>query len=153
MLNPIKSGVNENLARPSINSKPLEKAEAMAIFARRLFDYYHQQELAANPEIFLTGVVELFCGYPHEVVCKAVSPMGLPSRHKFPPRLSEIKEYLDERMEPIWREQERDRHREPSTPALPAPKLTRRAYTYSEFLEMAERGEVKSPPIGRFEDR
>lgn len=81
----------------SKNSERLEKVrQQMAIFASRLFNFYHGQELAANPEIFLAGVVQLFTHYPAEIVERAVSPVfGLPSKHKFPPRISEIKEFLD----------------------------------------------------------
>lgn len=68
----------------------------MAMYASRLFDFYHTQELSANPETFLTGVIELFSNYPMPIVAKAVSPVfGLPAKFKFPPRIAEIKEFLD----------------------------------------------------------
>ena len=52
-------------------------------------------------EIFLAGVVEVFCNYPLPVVARAVSPVfGIPRRHKFPPRLSEIVDWLEEDMAP-----------------------------------------------------
>lgn len=100
----------------------------MAVFADRLFRFYHTQELAADPQIFLAGVVELFCNYPHEIVERSVSPVfGMPAKFKFPPRLSEIKEFLDEKMGPIRREQARPK-------ALPKPEVDRsQRPTYDEL--------------------
>lgn len=152
MWKPIENDANGNHAKPLPNSVPLEKAEKMAILAERLFGYYHEQELAADVKSFLTAVVKLFCLYPHEIVYAATSELGLVTRHKFPPRLSEIKEYLDERMAPIWREEERRRNLLPRDPELlPAPAPKTKRYSYGEFLAMAERGEVKPRPVGRFE--
>lgn len=102
----------------------------MAIFASRLFNFYHGQELAADPEIFLAGVVQLFEHYPSDIVEKAVSPVfGLPAKFKFPPRISEIREFLDDLMGPILREEARARNVfEP----LPPPDRTNRP-TYEEL--------------------
>ncbi len=136
----IKTGENASLEKPSISSGRLEKAERMAIFAQRLFSFYHEQELAANPEIFLAGVVELFCNYPSEVVERAISPaFGLPAKFKFPPRLAEIKEFLDE-LNP--------KQSQRSYPILPRdsplPKFERKPQHVSY-------GEFPSRPIGVFE--
>jgi hypothetical protein len=85
--------------------------------ANRLFEFYHGQELAANPETFLAGVVELFCHYPLEIIRKAASPVfGLPAKFKFPPRISEIREFLEKEMEPIYRARSRPK-------ALPSPQV------------------------------
>ena len=101
------------------------------MLAERLFSFYHAQELSANPEIFLAGVVEVFCNYPLPVVARAVSPVfGIPRRHKFPPRLSEIVDWLEEDMAPLRREQERQERRL----ALPSPEIDRsKRLSYDEL--------------------
>ncbi len=136
---PIKSDENGNPERPSINSGNLGRAEQMAIFAQRLFSFYHEQELAANPEIFLAGVVELFCNYPPRIVERAISPaFGLPAKFKFPPRIAEIREFLEEKMAPIRREdtrrQVRERMREEWGKYLLSPPRSQRP-TYDELNE------------------
>jgi len=148
-LKPIGSAVSANPVRPSINSGRLERAEAMAVLAQRLFSFYHEQELAANPEIFLAGVVELFCHYSREAVLRAVSPtFGLPAKFKFPPRLAEIKEFLDDlspeeppRRYPVL----------PRDPPIPQVKPRPEWKSYAEFLLMSASGAVKPRPVGRFE--
>lgn len=75
--------------------------------AKRLFDFYPPQE-AGNPEVVLTGVVELFEQYPPEILSRAVSAVfGLPRKYKFMPRIAEIAEFLEAEMGPVDRAQVR----------------------------------------------
>jgi hypothetical protein len=93
--------------------------------------------LSANPETFLAGVVELFCQYPADIVQRAVSPVfGLPKKFKFPPRISDIAEFLEEEMAPIRRQQERNRLAEERTRALPAPIDRSKRKSYEELKVM-----------------
>ena len=103
----------------SISSESSRRRQQAAMMAKRLFDFYPAQE-AGNPETVLAGVVELFEHYPPELAARAVSPVfGLPSKHKFMPRIAEIKEYLDAQLprprpEYLPRLSEPDRQQRPS---------------------------------------
>ncbi len=56
---------------------------------------------ASDPEIFVTGMAQIFMAYPAHLVESALSPLsGLPSKHKFLPSLAEIKQELEERFQP-----------------------------------------------------
>jgi hypothetical protein len=80
----------------------------MAMLAARLFDFCPPQDVANDSRVFLTGVVELFLAYPRDIVRRAVNVVdGLPSKHKWAPRIAEIKEHLEELMAPTRREEER----------------------------------------------
>lgn len=151
MLKPIGNGANGNPAMSyNTSGNGCDQAQAET-FASRLFDFYHTQELAANPAVFMTGVIELFMRYPASIVAQAASPIwGIPAKHKFPPRISEIKEYLD-----AATPQEPPRRYPVLPPSPPLPKFERKPEhkTYAEFLLMVERGEAKPRPIGFFESR
>lgn len=65
------------------------------MLARRLFYFYPLQDVG-NAQVVLAGIIELFEAYPPDVVDAAVSvTRGIPSKFKFIPRISEIKEFLD----------------------------------------------------------
>ena len=103
------------------------------MFAKRLFDFYPPQE-AGNPEVVLTGVVELFEHYPAEVVERTVSPVfGLPAKHKFMPRIAEIKEFLDAQMPPP-----EPTRVYPVLPGLPPPDRSTRP-SYQELVDRCAR--------------
>ena len=106
--------VNQSLSKPSGPWETSPKAQRAAAAAKRLFDFCPPQDVANDPYVFLTGVVELFMAYPVEIFERAVSTVdGLPSKHKWAPRISEIKEELERLMLPIRREEERqERERE-----------------------------------------
>lgn len=107
--------------------------QTMATFANQLFDFYPPQEIG-NPETFLAGVIELFEHYPSQVIATAVSPVyGIPSKYKFIPRISEIKEFLEARMAPIRREQERRAIEAERLAMLPPPIDRSSRPTYEEL--------------------
>jgi hypothetical protein len=68
--------------------------------AERLLAFYHPPEVG-DPEVFISGVVELFQSYPTEVVADACAVRGLPTKYKWFPALSEIKQELDLLYAPI----------------------------------------------------
>ena len=106
----------------------------MAIFAKRLFDLCPPQELANDPRVFLTGVIELFEAYPSDIVERAVSVVhGLPSKHKWAPHIAEIKEFLEELMGPARREERRLRLEEERLTQLPPPVNRAQRPTYEEL--------------------
>lgn len=116
----------------------------MAVLAKRLFDLYPPQDVG-DARAVLAGVIELFESYPPEIVQKAVSVVfGIPSKYKFIPRISEIKEFLDGLMpaRPMPRAY-------PLLPALPEPDRSTRP-TYEELQARCARdglfiGQAKSP--------
>lgn len=90
--------------------------------------------MSDHPEIFLAGVVELFENYPGDVVYRAVSPtFGIPAKFKFIPRIAEIKEFLEELMQPVYRQQQRERISAENARPLPAPVNRSRRLSYDEL--------------------
>lgn len=75
----------------------------------RLSSYFHPIE-TGDARVFLAGAIELFSRYPQEVIDQALDvSIGLPGKHKFWPRISEIKETLDDLHWPIKFKNEWDR--------------------------------------------
>ena len=73
--------------------------------AARLIGYY-PTIAASNPEIYLTGLVQLFCDYPEHLIAEAIDPRnGLPSTCDFFPSIAKVKGFL----EPRWQNMERQR--------------------------------------------
>lgn len=67
----------------------------------QLSSYFHPIE-TGDAEIFLAGAIKLFSRYPQEVIDNALDvSIGLPAKHKWWPRISEMKETLDELHWPI----------------------------------------------------
>lgn len=120
----------------------------MAIFAARLFEFCPPQDVANDPRVFLAGVVELFEHYPAEIVERAVSVVhGLPSKYKFAPRIAEIKEFLENLMAPIRRQEARDRVAEERDRSLPPPIDRANRPTYEELkARCAEAGLIIGHP-------
>jgi hypothetical protein len=98
-----------------------------------------------NPEVILAGTIELFERYPEEIVQKAVSVVfGIPGRFKFMPRLSEIRDFLEELMGPIYREDARQENR-----FLPEPIPDRsKRKTYVELVELCAKDGLHIGPKG-----
>jgi hypothetical protein len=99
---------------PSASSRiSIEDRERAAEAVERLSSYFHPIE-TGDARIFLSGAIELFARYPKVVTDQALDvSIGLPSKHKFWPRISEIKETLDELHGPIkfakqWDERARE---------------------------------------------
>ena len=87
--------LSKNGVTPPTNSANMQRA---ALLASRLIGFYPAPEVG-NPETFLTGVIELFSVYPPEIIERAISVVhGIPSRFKWMPRISEIREFLDNMM-------------------------------------------------------
>ena len=106
MLKQIASAANQSLSKPSKNSNDLAREERAAKMAARLFSFCPPQDVANDSRMFLVGVVELFLAYPESIVERAISVVdGLPSKHKWAPRIAEIKEHLEELMVPIRRQE------------------------------------------------
>jgi len=73
--------------------------------AARLIGYY-PTIAASNPEIYLTGLVQVFCDYPEHLIAEAVDPRhGLPSTCDYLPTIAKVKAFL----EPRWQHLERQR--------------------------------------------
>lgn len=78
-----------------------EARERAAEAVERLSSYFHPIE-TGDPRIFLSGAIELFARYPQAVIEQALDvSVGLPSKHKWWPRISEMKETLDDLHWPI----------------------------------------------------
>jgi hypothetical protein len=98
------------------------------MFADRLFRFYPDAKTMGDGEIFLAGVVELFCHYPAQIVERCVSPVhGLPATFKFYPRIAEIREFLEKAMEPLREDQYRQKIINDAR-ALLAPPVKRMTY-------------------------
>ena len=54
------------------------------MLAERFVQLYHAQELSASPEIFLAGVVEVFCNYPLPVVARGKPRFRHPAKAQVP---------------------------------------------------------------------
>lgn len=68
--------------------------------AERLFGFF-PRGAASDPEIFMTGVVQLLARYPLSAVESVLSPIsGIPAKHKFLPSISEIREMLEAQCPP-----------------------------------------------------
>ena len=92
----------------------------------------------------------MFTHYPHDIVERAVSPVyGLPGKHRFVPRISDIREFLEAEMAPIRRQEERD-HRPLMLPEPPVDRARRK--TYAELQELCARDGFyigRKPPENR----
>ena len=65
---------------------------------------------ANDPQIYTAAVIAVLSDYPIAVVAKIVDPRnGLPSKCKWLPAIAEIKEACEAAMNPLWREQERNK--------------------------------------------
>lgn len=125
----------------SSNSTEARKRTAQAV--ERLSSFFPPPEIG-DPRVFLAGVVDLFSRYPEQVIEKALDvSYGLPGKHKWWPRVSEIKETLDALYEPYraateWEAGARKQIAERNTLALSD---QRKRKTYAEHqAELAERG-------------
>ncbi len=93
------------------SGQPLESSESLArhaaTLAARLFSYYPPPDVG-DPEEILRGAVKMFLMYPVEAAEAVCDPTrGLPAMLKWAPKLSEIRQALDEAMVPInWRLQQ-----------------------------------------------
>jgi hypothetical protein len=115
--------------------------------------FYQPSEIPGDPEIFLTGVIELFANYPADIVERAVGvTTGIPGQFKFCPRLAEIKEFMDG-LCPEPRTYALLPAGPPTVePAKPNTTKTKR-YSYGEFLDWAKENGRPWRPIGRSETR
>lgn len=116
--------------------------------ARRLLGFF-PRSAAADPEIFLAGLVELLAGYPQAVIDRAVSVRGgLPSRSEFCPSLAEVAAFCND-----VEEQERQ-HEELlarwERPALPPPAfdLPSRPRNEATRSALCERYGIRDVPPG-----
>lgn len=67
----------------------------------RLSSYFHPIE-TGDARTFLSGAIDLFARYPQEVIEQSLDvSIGLPGKYKFWPRISEIKEVLDDLNRPV----------------------------------------------------
>lgn len=113
----------------------------------RLSSYFHPIE-TGDARWFLAGVIELFARYPQVVVDRALDvSIGLPGKYKFWPRISEIKEMLDDLHRPVqfkikWDAQARQQIAERETmlqitgghaPALEPPPVNRMGLSQAEW--------------------
>jgi hypothetical protein len=121
-------------SEPRLEDEKLRLEAAKA--ADRLFGFYPRSS-ASDPEIFMTGVIQLFASYPRSVIEAALSPVsGIPAKFKFLPSLAEIRHECEEWYRPIREaaqrqrnEQERQRRAQDSTalriegPTIPRPSM------------------------------
>jgi hypothetical protein len=83
------------------------KRTSPKLVADRLTGMFPAEATTTDPELFLTGLIELMSSYPDWVQERSLSAVnGLPAKFKFLPTLAEIKEELD-----IWVDADR-RHRD-----------------------------------------
>jgi hypothetical protein len=84
--------------------------------AEKLLGFY-PKITAGDPQIFITGLVELIENYPDWLIARIASPVnGLPAKFKFCPLIAEIKEACEEWM--VEKGREEDLKRRFSTPKL-----------------------------------
>jgi hypothetical protein len=128
--------------------------------AERLFGFY-PRGAASDPEVFMTGVVQLLAAYPMTAVEAILSPLsGLPARHKFLPSISEIREALEDQVAVIRRRQQweytRKRYAEieplpqlpkPAEQPEPRPTLEDLRAKYGQNWGLS--GQIKKPPPPR----
>src|SRR5271169_7258112 len=82
------------------NMQPIGTKAAMKA-AQRLCGYF-LQSAATDPQIFITGLVQLFSSYPLTTIEAVLSPIsGIPAKHKFMPSIAEIHEECEDRYSPI----------------------------------------------------
>ena len=98
----VKARAEMNSDQRSENSRITTEAQERAAEAvEKLSSYFHPIE-TGDPRVFLAGAVELFSRYPQEVINKALDvSIGLPGKHKWWPRISEMREVLDDLHWPI----------------------------------------------------
>lgn len=85
------------------SSRKLQIASAAAA---RLIGFY-PTIAASNPEIYLTGLVQLFCDYPEHLIAEAIDPRhGLPSTCDFFPSIAKVKAFLEPRRQHLERQKE-----------------------------------------------
>lgn len=96
--------------------------QAAAQAAERLIGFYPTMG-ASNPEIFLAGLVELFCTYPPWILARVPSAVsGIPSQVRtFCPAIAQVKEICDIWMEEAAKKADFER-RFGGTRLLPAPR-------------------------------
>jgi hypothetical protein len=84
---------------------------------RKSFWGFTPKITAGDPQIFITGLVELIENYPDWLIARIASPVnGLPAKFKFCPLIAEIKEACEEWM--VEKGREEDLKRRFSTPKL-----------------------------------
>lgn len=117
--------------------------------AERLFGFY-PRGAATDPEVFMTGVVQLLAAYPRAAVEAILSPLsGLPTKHKFLPSIAEIHEALEAQVAPLRRQQEREHRLRalPPPPSAPRPTLAELKTKYGENFGLS--GNLKGKNPGR----
>jgi len=75
---------------------------------------FYPQSAASDPQIFMTGMIELLAAYPAIIIenlCSVIS--GIPAKYKFLPSIAELKEecerYTTPHREREWEEYKRKR--------------------------------------------
>jgi hypothetical protein len=127
----------------------IERAKVMA---DRLMGFF-PTIAATDPEIFITGLVQLLAAYPFRVVEAVLSPLnGIPSKHKFLPSIAEVKAELDDRYAPILRAAERERACNQTVrlriagPVAPRPTREELRARYPHFLQKVAAVDNKPRP-------
>ena len=75
----------------------------------------YRKDDAANPEIFASALVAIFCGYPESIVRKVSDPRtGIPGKQKWFPSIAEIRHECEVEAQKIkeasdWHARENDR--------------------------------------------
>lgn len=90
----------------ALNCSPTQAVEC----ARLLMGQYRARDFV-DPEIFAPALSSVFEAYPHPLCSLSVDPLvGLPSSSRFPPSVSEVREWLDREQGRLsyyfWRVQE-----------------------------------------------
>lgn len=82
-----------------------ERLRVAKLAADRLLGFYPTIN-ASDPQIYLAGLVQVFCRYPEHLIEEAVDPVhGLPSICDYLPTIAKVKGFL----EPRWQNMERQR--------------------------------------------
>lgn len=132
--------------------RPMGTIEA-AKAADRLFGFY-PRSAASDPEIFMTGLVELFASYPAYLTERFLSvTTGIPGRFKMLPSIAEIRQFCEDIYGPLrraqeWQELQKQRMEwARNNPALPAPELPPRPTLEELKAKYGENWGLKSPAL------
>jgi hypothetical protein len=149
--------IGSQLEKPSSASPPPTSdprpGHHWCVQQARLITGCYRRDEAHDPDAFGSALALVLADYSVAVVSYATDPRTGVAK-AFPnglPNVGQIREFCDGVQNRLAR---LDRYaalpRQQSQP-IAAPALKAGQFSYKEFLEMAERGEVKPRPIGRFE--